>query len=90
MKLTNKSFSGNLNKNEISDNRKCLQTVKVFFTEKFKTSSNLIFTGKIKTHKYNKKIFNTFNEYFTNITKGLNLAESKGNINFKNEKTCKG
>ena len=30
-----------------------------------------------------------FNEYFTNITKELNLFESTGNINFKNEKSCK-
>ena len=77
MNSTNKSFSGNLNRNEISDNRKFWKTVKALFTEKFKTSSNIIFTGKIESHKYNKKIFSTFNEYFTNITKGLNLAESK-------------
>ena len=32
---------------------------------------------------------NIFNEYFTNITKGLNLRESKGNINFENEESCK-
>ena len=30
-----------------------------------------------------------FNEYFTNITKELNLLESTGNINFENEKSCK-
>ena len=27
--------------------------------------------------------------YFTNITKGLNLRESTGNINFENEESCK-
>ena len=37
----------------------------------------------------NENISNTFNEYFTNITKGLNLRESTGNINFKNEESCK-
>ena len=30
-----------------------------------------------------------FNEYFKNITKGLDLRESKGNINFENEESCK-
>ena len=30
-----------------------------------------------------------FNEYFKNITKGLNLRESTGNINFENEESCK-
>ena len=33
--------------------------------------------------------FNTFNEYFPNITKDLNLRESTGNINFENEESCK-
>ena len=37
----------------------------------------------------NENISNTFNEYFTNITKGLNLRESTGNINFENEESCK-
>ena len=32
---------------------------------------------------------NTFNEYFTNITKDLNLRESTGKINFETEETCK-
>ena len=35
------------------------------------------------------KISNTFNEYFTNIPKGLNLRESTGNINIANEESCK-
>ena len=36
-----------------------------------------------------KKISNTSNEYFTNITKGLNLPESTGNINFESEESCR-
>ena len=36
-----------------------------------------------------KKISNTFNGYFQNITKGLNLRDSTGNINFENEERCK-
>ena len=31
----------------------------------------------------------TFDEYFTNITKGLNLRESSGNIDLKIEERCK-
>ena len=30
---------------------------------------------------------NIFNEYFTNIAKGLNLPESTGNISFENKKS---
>ena len=35
------------------------------------------------------KSFYTFNEYFTNITKGLNLRQSTGKIHFENEQRCK-
>ena len=37
----------------------------------------------------NKKISNPFNDYFTNITKDLNLLESTGIINFENEESFK-
>ena len=46
-------------------------------------------TEKNETLNDNKKSSNTFNEYFTNITKGLNLRESTGNIDFENEESCK-
>ena len=39
--------------------------------------------------QWQKKLSNTFIEYFTNITKGLNLRESTGDINFENEVSCK-
>ena len=32
---------------------------------------------------------NTFNEYFTNITKNLNLPESKGNTSFEKKRAVK-
>ena len=47
-----------------------------------KTSNDIILS-------VTKKISNTFNEYFTNIIKGLNLCESTGNKNFENEESCK-
>ena len=59
-------------------------------TDKYKTSNSIILTEKKnETLNNNKKIFNTFNEYFTNIAKGLNRRESPGNINFENEESCK-
>ena len=47
------------------------------------------FNRKNETLNDNKKISNTLNDYFTNITKGLNLRKSTGNINFENEESCK-
>ena len=49
LKSTKKTFFGNLNINEITDNRKCWKTVKPFFTDKCKTSSNIILTEKNET-----------------------------------------
>ena len=89
LKSTKKTFFETLNTNEITDNRKFWKTVKPFFTDKCKTTNNIILTEKNETLNDNKKISNTFNEYFTNITKGLNLRESTGNINFENEESCK-
>ena len=89
LKSTKKTFFETLNINEITDNRKFWKTVKPFFTDKSKTSNNIILTEKNKTLNSNKKISNTFNEYFTNIIQGLNLRESTGNINVENEESCK-
>ena len=90
LKSTKKTFLENLNINKITDSKKFWKTVKPFFTDKCKTSNNIISTEKYETLNDNKKISNTFNEYFTNITtKGLNLRESIGNINLENEESCK-
>ena len=89
LKSTKKTFFEALNINEITDNRKFWKTVKPFFTGKCKTTNNIILTEKNETLNDNKKISNTFQEYFINITKGLNLRESTGNINFENEESCK-
>ena len=60
---------------EITDNRKYWKTVKHFFTDKRKASNKITFTVKNQALNDNKKISNMFNEYFANITKGLNLRK---------------
>ena len=65
------------------------KTVTHFFTDKCKTNNNIFLTEKNETLNDNNRISKTFNEYVTNITKGLNLRESTGNINFENEESCK-
>ena len=89
LKSTKKTFFETLNINEITNNRKFWKTVKPFFTDKCKTTNNIILTEKNEALYDNKKISNTFNPYFTNITKGLNLRGSTENINFENQKSCK-
>ena len=89
LKSTKKTFFETLNINEITDNRKFWKTVKPFFTDKCKTTNNIILTEKNETLNDNKKICNTINKCFTNITEGLYLRESTGNINFENEESYK-
>ena len=88
LKSTKKTFFETLNISEITDNRKFWKTVKPFLTDKCKTTNNIILTEEDETLNDNKKISNTFNEYFANITKGLNLRESTGNVDFENEESC--
>ena len=88
LKSTKKTFFEALNINEITDNRKFWRTVKPFFTDKCKATNKIILTEINETLNDNKKISNNFNEYFTNVTKGINLRESTGNINFENEESC--
>ena len=82
LKSAKKTFFEALNINEITDNGKFRKTVKPFFTDKCKTTNKIVLKEKNET-------LNNFNEYFTNITKGLNLRELTGNINFENEESCK-
>ena len=89
LKSTKKTFFEALNINEITDNRKFWKTVKPSFTDKYKTTNNIILTEKNEILNDNKKFSNTFSEYFTNIIKGLNLHELTGNMNFENEESCK-
>ena len=89
LKSSKKTFFETLKINEITDTRKFWKTVKPFSTDKCKITNNIILTEKNKALNKIKKISNTFNEYFTNITKSLNLSESTGNINFQNKESCK-
>ena len=73
LKSSKKTFFETLNINEITDNRKFWKKVKPFFTDKCKTTNNIILTEKNETFNDNKKFSNTFNKYFTNVTKGLNV-----------------
>ena len=60
-----------------------------FIADKYKTIRNIILAEKNETLNNNKRISNTFKEYFTDITKSLYLRQSTGNINFGNEESCK-
>ena len=56
LKSTKNTFFETLNINEITDGRKFWKTVKPFFTDKCKTTNNIILTEKNETINDNKKI----------------------------------
>ena len=56
LKSTKKTFFETLNTNEITDNRKFWKTVKLFFTDKCKTTNNIILTEKMKFPMTTKKL----------------------------------
>ena len=64
LKSTKKKFFETLNTNEITDNRKFWKTVKPFFTDKCKTTNNIILTEKMKlsiiTKKFQHHLFESY------------------------------
>ena len=58
---------------DVTENKRFWKTIKSFFTEKTKTTNNIILTENYQTVREDKTICQSFNTYFTNITKGLKL-----------------
>ena len=67
LKSTKKTFFETLNTNEITDNRKFWKTVKPFFTDKCKTTNNIILTEKNETLSDNNKISKHFHKYYERL-----------------------
>ena len=59
--------------------------IKPFFTEKNKTTNNIIVTE----NREDKAICQMFNTYFTNVTKGLKLRQVDESQSFENEESCR-
>ena len=61
--------------NDATENKKLWKTIKAFFTEKNKTTTNTILTENNQKVREDKAICQIFNNYFTNVTKGLKLRQ---------------
>ena len=66
----------------------CLTKFGRFFTEKNKTTNNIILTENNQTVKEGKTICQIFNNYFTNVTKGLKLRQVDEYQSIENEESC--
>ena len=87
LKQSKKRHFSNLNVNHVTKNKKFLKTIKPFFTEKNKTTNNIILTENNQTVREDKAICQIFNIYFTNVTKGLILRHVDESQSFENEES---
>ena len=74
---------------DVTENKWFWKTIKSFFTEKNKTTNNIIVTENNQTVRENKTIFQIFNTYFINVTKGLKLRQVDEYQSFENEESCR-
>ena len=75
--------------NEVTNNKKFWRTIKPLFTDKNKTTTNIILTENNQTVREDKAICQIFNTYFTNVTKGLKLRQVDESQSFENEESCR-
>ena len=73
----------------MTENKKLWKTIKHFFTEKNKTTNNIILSENNQTVREDKAICQIFNTYFTNVTKGLKLRQVDESQSFENEESCR-
>ena len=73
--------------NDVTENKKFWKTIKPLFTEKNKTTNNIILTENNQTVREDKAICQIFNIYFTNVTKGLKLQQVDESQSFENEES---
>ena len=84
LKQSKKRDFSSLKVNEVTEFWK---TIKLFFTEKDKTTNNIILTENNQTVREDKAICQIFNTYFTNVTKGLKLLQVDESQSFENEES---
>ena len=84
IKQSKKHFS-NLSVEDVTENKRFWKTIKLFFTEKDKTTNYIILTENNETVREDKKICQICNTYFKNVTKGLKLRQVDESQSFENE-----
>ena len=77
LRKTKKNYFTNLNMKDITDSKTFWKTIKPNFYEKGSSSMKIILSEKGSILNDNKKVCNTMNNYFVNITKTLNLKPYK-------------
>ena len=72
LKQSKKGHFNNLNVKDLTKNKRFWKTIKPFFTEKNKTTNNIVLTeNNNQIVREDKTIYQIINTYFGNVTKGL-------------------
>ena len=89
LKQSKKCHFNSLNVNDVTENKKFCKTIKPFFTEKNKTTANIILTENNQTVREDTAICQIFNTYFINVNKGLKLWRVDECQSIENEESCR-
>ena len=72
---------------DVTENKKFWKSIKSLFTEKNKTTNNIILSENNQTVREGKAISQIFNTCFTNVTKGIKLRQIDESQRLKTKKT---
>ena len=75
-KKNKKEYFENINVKDINDNKKFWKTIKPFFSNKGLNTNKLMLIENNNLISEESVLANTMNQYFTNITKQLNIKKS--------------
>ena len=75
-----KDYYKGLDIKNLTDNRKFWRSVKPLFNDKVKTSSTIVLMENDEIVSEDRAVANILNDYFSNITKSLNIADNNENI----------
>ena len=74
---------------DVNESKQFWKTIKPFFTEKTKTTNNIILAENNQTVRDDRTICQIFNTYFKNVTKGIKLRQVDESQSFENEESCR-
>ena len=87
-KKNKKEYFENINVKDINDNKKFWKTIKPFFSNKGLNTNKLMLIENNNLISEESVLANTMNQYFTNITKQLNIKKSSQLKNLEDMINC--
>ena len=79
LRKTKRTYYGNLNGKEVTDNRKFWKTVKPFLSDKCPSNENVILVEEHEIISKDSEVAEVMNTFFSNIVSNLNIPEYQMN-----------